>query len=430
MKIKLEKNHSFIDIILPDEKILDILIGRTVPAIGHDRAREIIAQGIRNHCPQDIRNKSIAVIIPDHTRLWARGDIFVPEIVRTLLSMGVPSKKIRIIIATGTHEDMPEESFSALAGTFCAQSIEILNAANRNQDRLVDLGRTHKNTPLFITREAVEADHIIIFGGLLHHLIAGFGGGRKYILPGIAGYDSIQKNHSLAFRKDGTPHPLARQAKLWGNPVNEDLNDAALMFLDGKTCTYAAVAVNGTGDIFHADAGPLHETFMKGCEALNGACCIQVPGKGDFALISAGGHRSDGQLYQSTKALFNAVNVVKPGGDILFVAGCAQGVGNDTFARAMKDFKTNPAHLGRKLAAEFDMPAYVAFRTLDALTRFTITLVSDFSERETRDLGFHFAEDLESYVHELKGKGYIIPFAENILPLAEQLVSRPMETRT
>ena len=419
MKIKLEKGQTTLDITLPDEKVCDIIIGRKVPAMSHDDIRDIISNRIRVHSPKDIRDRKIALIIPDSTRLWARGDVFVPEIVKTLFDLGVQRENLRIIIATGTHADMTKDQFSALAGTFCAQQVEILNAANQNQDRLVYIGETYKKTPVFITKEAAEADHIIIFGGVLHHLIAGFGGGRKYIMPGIAGYDTIQKNHSLAIRKDGTPHPLARQAKLWGNPINEDINDAATLFLEGKTCTYVAVAAGGTGDIFYADAGPLHDTFMKGCKKLDEVCCIPVPKKGDFVIFSTGGHRADGQLYQSTKALFNAVHIVKEGGDILFVAGCAEGVGNETFSSVLKAYKGNPEKLGLELAVTFDMAAYVAFRVLDILKRFNVTLVSDFSKSETEALGFRHTENLDHYVQNLKGKGYVIPFAENILPVAK-----------
>lgn len=419
MKIKLEKGQTTLDISLPDEKVCDIIIGRKVPAMSHDDIRDIISNRIRAHSPKDIKDRNIALIIPDSTRLWARGDVFVPEIVKTLFDLGVPKDHIRIIIATGTHADMTKDQFSSLAGTFCAQQVEILNAANRNQDRLVYIGETYKKTPVFMTKEAAEADHIIIFGGVLHHLIAGFGGGRKYIMPGIAGYDTIQKNHSLAIRKDGTPHPLARQAKLWGNPVNEDINDAATLFLEGKTCTYVAVAAGGTGDIFYTDAGPLHDTFMKGCKKLDEVCSIPVPQKGDFVIFSTGGHRADGQLYQSTKALFNAVHIVKEGGNILFVAGCAEGAGNKTFSSVLKAYKSNPEKLGLELADTFDMAAYVAFRVLDILKRFNVTLVSDFSKSDTEALGFHHTDNLDHYVQNLKGKGYVIPFAENILPIAK-----------
>jgi len=420
MKIKLPKDMTALEINIPDKKVFDIVIGKDIPGIGHDTIKNIISEGIKTHAPEEIHLKKTAVIIPDETRLWARGDIFVPQIIKTLFNLGVPANNIKIIIASGTHDDIPEDRFSNLVGTYCTQHVKILNSANKNKNRLVHIGETHKKTDLHITAEACEADHIIIFGGILHHMLAGFGGGRKYILPGIAGYESIQQNHSLAMKKDGSPHPMVRQAKLWGNPINEDLNDAADLFLKNKTCTYVAVAANGTGDIFHADTGPLHSTFMAGCKKLDLACCSHVPQKGDFALISVGGHRSDGQLYQSTKALFNAVNVVKEGGDILFVAGCSQGVGNQTFSSVIKNFKQAPQKIGERLTVNFDMPSYVAFRLISLQKRFNITLISGFDETQTRSLGFKYTDRIETYIEQLNGKGYIIPFAENILPIVKE----------
>jgi nickel-dependent lactate racemase len=419
MKIKLEKGHGPVEISIPGNKIIDILMGKDIPKLSLEHIKNKIAKGIKKSLPSGLENKKIAIIVPDDTRLWARGDIFVPIIVKTLLDQGIPEKSLTIIIALGTHSDMDQDRFSSLVGAFSTKKIKILNSANKNKERLVDLGTTHKKTRLYITKEAWDADHIIIFGGILHHLIAGFGGGRKYILPGIAGYSSIQQNHSLAFLKNNSPHPMVRQAQLLGNPVNEDMEDAASIFFKNKTSSYVAVAANGTGDIFYANVGPINKTFLDGCKKLNHACCANITQKGDFALISAGGHRTDSQLYQATKALFNAVNGVKENGRILFVAQARDGIGNKDFEKALKKYKDHPETLGEKLGKSFDMPSYIAFRLIDLLTRFDITLVSDFSKVQTRELGFNYADNIDLYLESLKGKGYIIPFSENILPVLD-----------
>ncbi|MCG8642033.1 MAG: nickel-dependent lactate racemase [Desulfobacterales bacterium] len=417
MKISLEKGHSSVQLSVPDVKIMGRLLGKDIPALGIESARKIISDGIRASAPDDPARKKVAIIIPDNTRLWARGDLFVPVIVDTLIDLGVPSDAVTIIIALGTHADLDETVFPRLAGEQCTGRIRILNSANRNADRLVHLGRTRFGTDVRITREACEADHIIIFGGVLHHLIAGFGGGRKYILPGIAGYDAIQQNHSLAFLTDGRPHPMVAQGRLAGNPVHEDMCEAADLFFKGKTSIYAAVAANGEGEIFYAGTGPVEETFQTACDCLDHACTAPIEKKGDFALISAGGHRTDTQLYQATKALFNAVNAVKEGGRLLFVAQAEEGVGNPEFESVLKQYANRTETIGSRLLKRFSMPAYVAFRVLDLLNRFDITLVSDLSKQETTALGFGYVENPDDYVERLEGRGYIIPFAENILPV-------------
>lgn len=416
MNITLEKGHSHITLDLDDQHIAGVLQGRDIPALGHDAVARIIGDGIRSHAPGDIRDKQIAVIIPDDTRLWARGDLFVPVIINTLTDMGADPGCITVIIALGTHRKIPASGFAALCGKGIPDKVRVINSAGLAPGRLDHIGTTPSGTPLDITREAREADHIIIFGGILHHMLAGYGGGRKYILPGIAGEASIQANHSLAIDGKGIPLPTVTQAICRDNPVSRDMADGADMFLKGKTCTYAAVAANGRGEIFHAQAGGLHTVFEKGCRELDRACCVDVDRPGDFVLFSAGGHRTDAQLYQATKALFNAVNVARIGAPLLFVAGCGQGPGNDRFADALKTYKTDPGRLGRKLTTEFHMPDYVALRVMDILNRYRVTLVSDLDPADVRDMGFGHTRDPQEWAGRLKGRGYVIPFAENILP--------------
>lgn len=123
MKIKLEKGQTFINIKIPDDSVFDILMGKDVPGIGHDKIKQIISKGIKTHSPEGIQDKKIVVIIPDNTRLWARGDIFVPQIVKTLFDLGVKKDNVKIIIALGTHDDMPKAQFSQLAGTFASRTL-------------------------------------------------------------------------------------------------------------------------------------------------------------------------------------------------------------------------------------------------------------------------------------------------------------------
>ncbi|ACN13960.1 conserved hypothetical protein [Desulforapulum autotrophicum HRM2] len=416
MKITLEQGRGHLNFEIPDEKVIEVLTGQDVPPLDHVKIHEIIDQGIRQCSPVNINQKTIAVIIPDDTRLWARGDLFVPVILDALAALGVPWDKVCIMIALGTHPEMPPEKFSGLAGAGSMERVKIINSAGLRPEDLVNIGTTSRGTPLWVTRQAWDADHIIIFGGILHHMLAGFGGGRKYILPGIAGEASIRHNHSLAMGSNGIPLPQVRQTQLQGNPVSEDMQEGADLFLRDKTACYVAVAANGQGEIFHAAVGDVEQTFMDGCTRLNHACCVAIPARADFAIFSAGGHRTDGQLYQSTKALFNAVNGVKEGGHLLFTAACSQGEGNEIFAQALRTFKDEPERLGRHLTTDFNMPAYVALRVIDLLRRFRITLVSDFDAPTTQALGFEFTDDIADYVKMLPGKGYIIPFAENILP--------------
>lgn len=420
MKIELEKGRGAVSLNVPDDIIAGVLLGKEVDAAPLDILKSKVAVSLGEQLPEDVSGKKVAVIIPDDTRLWARGDQFVPVIVKSLLAAGAQASNICVIIALGTHADMEADKFSVLAGDIEKLGVAIVNSANKDSERLSFFGKTSRGTELWFTGEGARADHIIIFGGVLHHMLAGYGGGRKYIFPGIAGYNAIQQNHSLAMTAGGGAHPDVQQTRLIGNPVHEDMVEAAEIFLKNKACTYVAVAANGRSELFHAEVGGLSEAFARSCAQLDRACCLNIDEKQDFALISAGGFRTDGQLYQATKALFNTISVVKEGGHVLFIAECTEGGGNPLFENALKKYRGNSKALGKRLAASFDMPSYVAYRVIDMLERFTITLVSALTKEETRALGFEFFENLEIYVNNLTGKGYVIPFAENVLPIVGQ----------
>ena len=130
MKVKLEKGSEAINFSIPDNMIIDTLTGKDIPALSHEQIKNEIAEGIKESAPLNIKNKKIVIIVPDNTRLWARGDIFVPVIVKTLLNLSVMAKSIKIIIALGTHADFDRDEFASLVGDFCVSKIEILNESS------------------------------------------------------------------------------------------------------------------------------------------------------------------------------------------------------------------------------------------------------------------------------------------------------------
>ena len=416
----LKIGRDFETISLPEDKVIDILTGPQIPALGQNEIKAQISEAVRSSLPESIKTKNIVIIVADHTRLWTKGDLYVPVIVNTLLEEGAITKNIKVIIALGTHGDTPVERMHDLVGEETLERVEVLNSANKNTDRLTYIGKTTYGTSLYLTSEACEADHVIIYGGVLYHIIAGFGGGRKYIHPGIAGYDAIQQNHSLSMKKDGSLHPRVFQSFLEGNPVHEDMTEGAEMFLRGRTSLLINVAENGEGEIFHVAKGDWKKAFEEGCEQVNRAGRILINQKADFAIISTGGYEKDGELYQCTKPLFNSYGAVKEGGKILMFAEAREGVGNDEFGEALKTYRGNASELCKKLVEEFTMPLYGAYRIIDILSRYNVTLVSKFSREETEEFGFNYTDDIEKYVRNLQGKGYIIPSAENILPVIEE----------
>ncbi len=119
MEVKLKTGRDSIKALISDDMVIDVLKGRDVPGLDHDYIKNKISKGIKQSIPKDIHKQKVVIIVPDHTRLWARGDVFVPVIVKTLLESGVSKEFIKIIIALGTHPDLEQNQFSSLVGKFC-----------------------------------------------------------------------------------------------------------------------------------------------------------------------------------------------------------------------------------------------------------------------------------------------------------------------
>lgn len=360
---------------------LELLEGGDPEPLSDDEARSRCEEALSGLEP----GEKTVILIPDGTRSWSRSDLFVPIIVNSLKG------DLKIIVATGMHRGATAQELPGLVGDVFGK-VRVENHDSRDEKNLSYIGETSHGTPLFFNRECLTADRLIIFSGVTHHLIAGFGGGRKMILPGISGFDTIQKNHYLALSN----HDLS----LCGNPVNEDMVEGALSFLVGKTSMAINVGVNSRGAIYCITAGDWYESWSECCREVKRAEEIQIDEKADYALVSAGGWGRDGQLYQSVKALFNTAECVKRGGSIVFAAQCMEGVGPGEFEESL---------LHGKMGEKFSMPSYVALRLRRILGEYRIILISDLPKEATESMGFEYAKDLRSAILGLSGRGYIIP---------------------
>jgi len=193
--------------------------------------------------------------------------------------------------------------------------------------------------------------------------------------------------------------------------------EGAQLLLENKSSLLINVAASGKGELSFITAGDWLRAWLAGCEQVGEAGNILIDKKADFAIVSAGGYEKDGQLDQSTKALFNAVRAVKEKGEIVFIAECRDGIGMKEFNHALTNFRGNGSELGKKLTGNFSMLSYVAIRLIDILARFKVTLISNLTHSETEALGFNYTSDLDALIKKQHGKGYVIPSGENILPV-------------
>lgn len=285
----------------------------------------------------------VVLITSDHTRPMPSRVTLPPYLAE--IRRGNPSADITILVATGVHRAPTAEELHARFGeSICAKErIVIHNAADESQ--LVRMGTLPSGGELWLNRLVAEADLVVSEGFVEPHFFAGFSGGRKSILPGVAGRKTVLYNHSAAFIRA----PEARQGNLTANPIHADMAFAART---AKLAFILNVLLDGDKRITAAFAGDAEQAHAAAC-----ACCLEqtrVPAvQADIVITSNGGYPLDQNIYQCVKSMTAAEACVRAGGVIIVCAGLADGHGGDAFyhwfadradaERVMRDIENIPA---------------------------------------------------------------------------------------
>lgn len=236
----------------------------------------------------------------------------------------------RFLVAAGSHRQPTEEELHQIFGGMYERfqdRIEIHQARLREEMEVI--GTTSRGTEMAVNRRILQADRLVVIGSVEPHYFAGFTGGRKSFLPGVAAFETIEHNHSLAL--DRSAHTLA----LEGNPVHEDMMEAVAPLLDRQVFAIQAV-VNREGGIQGATAGHLRDSFPAAAEKAREVFVVPIPEKAEV-VVTVAPFPTDINLYQSQKALENGKLALKEGGILILVSACRDGIGDDTFARLLTE---------------------------------------------------------------------------------------------
>jgi nickel-dependent lactate racemase len=198
------------------------------------------------------------------------------------------------------------------------------------------------------------------------HYYAGYGGGRKSVLPGLAGEESVKHNHSLLFDSG------AGSGMLEGNPVHEDMAEAAKF---SRVDFSVNVVMNGKGEIVRAFAGDMDQVFAEGVKLVDEMYRVSVDRRADIVVASSGGHPLDVNLFQAFKAVDHALAVVKRGGIVILVAECPEGHGNQSFYDWMAKYSDLKV-VEREIKRNFVVGGHRAYYLQKALQNHKIILVS------------------------------------------------------
>jgi len=232
------------------------------------------------------------------------------------------------IVATGIHRAPTDEEMGFIFGSHLEKFRNNIHIHDSKDDaQLQHIGTSKNGTEMYLNKLALKAQKIVIIGSVEPHYFAGYTGGRKAFLPGIAGYKTIEMNHIHALKME------SQALELDGNPVHDDMVDA-LKSLEGKEIFSIQVVLDQKHQIYAATAGELNDSFMEAVKYAWDVFCVRIKEKADI-VVSVAPYPMDVDLYQSQKALDNGKLALKDHGILIMVSKCRTGVGHDSFLKLM-----------------------------------------------------------------------------------------------
>ena len=287
-----------------------------------------------------VGKRNAVIILSDHTRP-VPSRILVPALLGRL-RRGNPSIDITLLVATGFHRGTRREELAEKLGEDILDRERVVVHDCRDDASLADAGVLPSGGRLLLNRLALEADLLVSEGFIEPHFFAGFSGGRKSVLPGIASRETVLANHCAEFIAD----PHSRTGILEGNPIHRDMVYAA----DRAGLAFILNVVLGPGKrIVRAFAGAHRAAHEAGCRFVAEACRIRAP-RADIVITSNGGHPLDQNVYQSVKGMTAGEAVVREGGVIILCAACGDGHGGEGFYKMLSSAPSPRALLDRILA--------------------------------------------------------------------------------
>lgn len=409
---------SSVTLAIEEDQIIDTLIGKNVEAIEDLKASlyESLDNPIDSEALRKVAKKgdSIAIVISDMTRFWMRQDRIVPLLVSYLVDdVGFSYDDIKIIVATGTHVGSSVEDLKTLVTDDVYDKVEVLNHDCRADD-LVYLGTTSYGTVVKVNKVAADADLVICLGAATYHVMAGFGGGRKSILPGIASLETIKHNHAYSLERDEfkTNHKIGNGV-LDGNPLNEDMLEAAAMM---KNLFMISLVTDSDFNLTGIFSGHYHTSWLRACEEVRRIYDVPIKKKADVVITSCGGFPKDESLYQGTKAVDNAISALKDGGTLILLLEGRNGGGSPDYFDWIKPLVNGTFE--KELRENFTVGGYIFFLNCEQAAKYNIMMYTSIDKDVVKPMGIKAYDDVEKLMKDadLDGKSiYVIPNGSTVL---------------
>ncbi len=422
MRCELKYGNGLFRCDLPGARVL-------TPSITSPRApaaelvREALAQPLGSPRLDQIvrRGEKVTIVTSDITR-YTGSEYYLPILVEQLNACGIADKDILVLVALGIHRKQSEAEHRKILGPLFGR-VRIVDHECDDPAELRILGTTTSGMPVAVNRHVVETDRVIVTGTVGHHYFAGFGGGRKGLVPGVASRETCMATHFAVFNPPeiGGKHSRAVTGVLESNPVHEAILEAARLVSPDFLLNTVLTPDKRISAVF---CGELEEAHLAGCELCREMYSVSLERPADLAVVSCGGYPKDINFIQAHKALDYGVNAVRPGGTLILLAACGDGFGNKTFFDWFRH--TDLASFEKALRAGYEINGQTAYSTLMKARSHRVILVSELGPVETEQMGMEKARDLDDALHmartELPKDPFtvIIPDGGTVLPVTAQ----------
>lgn len=329
----------------------------------------------------------IVIIVSDSFRK-TRVDLILPRLLYRLTEKGVSEEDVSFLVATGVHRGPTPDELDEILGTDVHQRfqsrIHIHDAHHAAAQ--VPVGETSRGTPVEANQIAVDCDRIIVTGSVVLHYFGGFGGGRKALLPGVCSANTIAHNHSLNLDpNENRLDPSVRIGEMDGNPVAEDMLEGAKLI--GADFIINTV-LNRNGDIVRVFAGDLELAHREACAFAKDMFCVPLESQAHIVIAASAETRN---FVQTHKALYNAYQAMKPGGQIILLAPCPEGLGGEKFEKWLG--LGSAGEIIRALRQQSEINGQTALSTIEKAQR--CIMVTELSNEDVVRLGATRAASLD-----------------------------------
>lgn len=365
--------------------------------VGSTRLREMVAPGER-----------VAVVTSDITRPFPSREV-LPAVLWELAAGGVRRQDITIVLAIGNHRFHTEAEKVRLVGEEVYKHYQVLDA---DGSQALPVGTTSRGTPLQIFAPVAEADRRVLLGNVEYHYFAGYSGGVKALVPGCASHETIQRNHGHMVEVG------AEAGSLESNPVRQDLEEI-LNFL--PVDFIFNVVLDENKKVLAAYGGHPIQAHRQAAQYLDAIYRVEVCQLADIVIASAGGYPKDINLYQAQKAIDNAWRAVRPGGILILVAQCLEGLGDEVLERWAGE-ASSPDELINRARTAFELGGHKAAAIAMVAKKISIFLVSELDPVWAQKLFLVPFSDLAQALAEARNRLgphpsiLVIPQAGSVLP--------------